>query len=345
MCRAPKWSQFRRRPAPASTSCARRSRACRSPNAIPAVATRLYVDRVFTLRGVGTVATGTLWAGAIAAGDELRVEPSGRTVRVRSVQVHDAAVEKAEAGQRVAVNLPQLERRDLARGDVLVAPGHFVPSYRLDIRLTELAPVPAAVTVHLGTRATPARLVRDGEYAQLRVASAVVAARGDRVVLRTDTTVGGGVVVDPSPPRGLDGARLEALERGDAAAFVHAPVSRDALRRLFSDDELEPLPSAGELVYSEAWLDELRESVRARLAARAAASPLDPGLPIAELLPEHPWALALLDVERHGAKAYLRGATAALGDRAAAADALEAQLAEEEIVKVEDRDLAAYLER
>ena len=120
--------------------------------------------------------------------------------------------------------------------------------------------------------------------------------------------------------------------------------ARDAGRRLFSDDELEPLPSAGELVYSEAWLDELRESVHARLRARAAASPLDPGLPIAELLPEHPWALALLDVERHGAKAYLPGATAALGDRAAAADALEARLAEEEIVKVEDRDLAAYLE-
>jgi len=84
--------------------------------------------------------------------------------------------------------------------------------------------------------------------------------------------------------------------------------------------------------------------VHARLAARAAASPLDPGLPIAELLPEHPWALPSLDVERHGTKAYLPGATAALGDRAAAAESLEARLAEEEIVKVEDRDLAAYLE-
>jgi selenocysteine-specific elongation factor len=305
-------------------------------------ATRLYVDRVFTLRGVGTVATGTLWSGSIAAGDELRVEPSGRTVRVRSVQVHDAAVERADAGQRVAVNLPQLERRDLARGDVLVTPGPLAPSYRLDVRLTELTAVPAAVTVHLGTNAVPARVVRDGAYAQLRLASPVVASRGDRVVLRTDTTVGGGTVLDPSPPRGLDRTRLEAIERGDAAAFVHAPVPRSTLRRVFSDDELAPLPSHGELLYSDAWLAELRESVHARLAARADA--IDPGIPVAELLPEHPWTLELLGLERQGAKAYLLGAAAALGDRAGAAEALEARLAAEEIVKVDDRELAAYLE-
>jgi len=307
-------------------------------------ATRLYVDRVFTLRGVGTVATGTLWSGAIAAGDALRVEPSGRTVRVRSVQVHDAAVDRADAGQRVAVNLPQLERRDLVRGDVLVAPGHFAPSYRLDVRLEELAPLPAAVTVHVGTRAVPARVVRDGPYAQLRLESAVVAARGDRVVLRTDTTVGGGTVLDPAPRRGLDRSRLDALEGGHAAAFVHAPVPRATLRRLFSDDELASLPGTDELVYSDAWLTELRESVHARLAARAAARPVDPGIPVAELLPEHAWALSLLGIERQGSKAYLPGATAGLGDRAAAADALEARLATEEIVKVDDRDLAAYLE-
>jgi selenocysteine-specific elongation factor len=307
-------------------------------------ATRLYVDRVFTLRGVGTVATGTLWSGSISAGDELRVEPSGRTVRVRSAQVHDAAVEHADAGQRVAVNLPQLERSELARGDALVAPGHFVPSYRLDVRLTELAPVPADVTVHVGTRAVPARVARDGEYAQLRLKSAVVAARGDRIVIRTDTTVGGGTVIDPAPRRGLDRARLEALERGDAAAFVHSPVLRTTLLRLFSADRLAELPAAGELVYSEAWLAELRESVRARLEARATANPVDPGIPIAELLPGHPWTLPLLGLERHGAKAYLPGAAAGLGDRAGEADALEARLAEEEIVKVEDRGLAGYLE-
>jgi len=307
-------------------------------------ATRLYVDRVFTLRGVGTVATGTLWSGSVAAGDELRVEPSGRMVRVRSTQVHDAAVEHADAGQRVAVNLPQLERSELARGDALVAPGYFVPSYRLDVRLTELTPVPADVTVHVGTRAVPARIARDGGYAQLRLKSAVVAARGDRVVLRTDTTVGGGIVIDPAPARGLDGTRLAALERGDAATFVHAPVMRTTLLRLFSDDQLAELPAAGELVYSEAWLAELRDSVHARLEARASANPVDPGIPVAELLPGHAWTLPFLGLERQGAKAFLPGAAADLGDRAVDAEALEARLAEEEIVKLEDRDLAAYLE-
>src|SRR6266576_5919308 len=111
-------------------------------------AARLYVDRVFTLQGVGTVATGTLWSGTIGAGDVLRVEPRGRTARVRSVQVHDAAVEEAAAGQRVALNLPTVARRELGRGDVLVAPGHYPVSYRLDVRLEELEAVPPAVTVH-----------------------------------------------------------------------------------------------------------------------------------------------------------------------------------------------------
>src|SRR6478735_814298 len=85
--------------------------------------TRLYVDRVFTLRGIGTVVTGTLWSGTIGEGDELRVEPTGLDVRVRSVQVHDRPVERAEAGQRVAVNLPGIERAELQRGDALVEPG------------------------------------------------------------------------------------------------------------------------------------------------------------------------------------------------------------------------------
>ena len=99
--------------------------------------TRLYVDRVFTLRGVGTVVTGTLWSGTIGEGDELRVEPAGLDVRVRSVQVHDDPVERAEAGQRVAVALPGVERKELARGDALVAPRAYPVTYRLDVALAE----------------------------------------------------------------------------------------------------------------------------------------------------------------------------------------------------------------
>jgi selenocysteine-specific elongation factor len=320
-------------------------------------ATRLYVDRVFTLQGVGTVATGTLWSGTVAAGDMLRIEPRGKTVRVRSVQVHDAAVEEAGAGQRVAVNLPTVERRDLARGDVLVEPGHYPLSYRLDIRLEEISDVPAAVTVHVGTKAVPARVARVGAYAQLRLAEPVVAARGDRVVLRTQTTVGGGTVLDPAPPRKLEPERLAVFERGDpeeiVRALVHAPVTGPDLqaRGVLAPAELArglaAVHAAGEHVFSDTWLGELRAGVRARLAARAESEPLDPGVPIAELLPPEPWAphvLNLLEVERRGAKAYLPGATAALGERAQAAAELEALLAQEEIAKVDDKQLAAFLD-
>jgi selenocysteine-specific elongation factor len=320
-------------------------------------ATRLYVDRVFTLHGVGTIATGTLWSGRIAAGDLLRVEPSGRTVRVRSVQVHDLPVETAEAGQRVAVNLPTVERRELARGDVLVEPGHYPVSYRLDILLEALAEIPAAVTVHVGTQAVPARVARAGRYAQLRLARQVVAARGDRVVLRTDATVGGGTVLDPAPPRRLEPDRLALLERDDPAeivgALVHAPVAGPELqaRGVLAPPELArglaTVRSAGEHYFSEAWLDELRARVRGRVAERARTHPLDPGVPLAELLPSEPWApyvLNLLELERRGAKAYLPGAAAALGERAQAASELEAQLAQEEIAKVADKALAAFLE-
>ena len=320
-------------------------------------ATRLYVDRVFTLQGVGTIATGTLWSGTIAPGDMLRIEPRGKTVRVRSVQVHDAAVEQAEAGQRVAVNLPTVERRDLARGDVLVEPGHYPLSYRLDIALEEIADVPAAVTVHVGTKAVAARVAREGAYAQLRLAEPVVAARGDRVVLRTETTVGGGTVLDPDPPRKLEPERLSVLDRGDPGeivqALVHAPVATRELqaRGVLAPAELArgltAVRAAGEHVFAEAWLAELRARVRERLAARAASDPLDPGVPLAELLPAEPWAphvLNLLEVERRGAKAYLPGATAALGERAQAASELEARLAQEEIAKIEDKQLAAFLE-
>src|SRR5581483_5011283 len=299
----------------------------------------------------------TLWSGSIGSGDTLQVEPSGRTVRVRSVQVHDAPVERAEAGQRVAVNLPDLDRRRLARGDVLVEPGHYPVSFRLNVRLQELTETPAAVTVHVGTKAVPARLARKGEYAQLRLAEPVVAARGDRVVLRTNTTVAGGTVLDPAPPRHLDPERLAVLERGDPQEIVrslaHAPVTGAELqvRGLLTPGELAAglagVESAGDYFFARAWLDELAAGVRARLAERARTHPLDPGVTLGELLPAEPWAplvVGLLGIERRGGKGYLPGAAATLGEHADEAAELEARLASEEIVKLDDRTLAGYLE-
>src|SRR4029453_14996205 len=153
---------------------------------------------------------GALWAGAVGAGETLRLEPAGRDVRIRAVEVHDAPVVRAEAGQRVAVALPGVARGDLRRGDALVEPGAYPAGYRVDAVL-EGAGGPGGVTVHLGAANIFARVVRSGNYAQLRLSEAVVAARGDRIVLRAGTTVGGAIVLDPAPPRRLDPGRLELL--------------------------------------------------------------------------------------------------------------------------------------
>jgi selenocysteine-specific elongation factor len=283
--------------------------------------TRLYVDRVFSLRGIGTVATGTLWSGRISGGDALSAEPEGRDVRVRSVQVHDREVESAEAGQRVAVALPGVQRDELRRGDVLVEPGTYHPTYRLDVELEELAPIPPRVLVHHGTSATLARVVRAGRFAQLRLDSPVIAARDDRVVLRAGTTVGGGRVIDPAPPRHANADRFERSARGEV--LVHAPV---------------PCPEGGWL-FSDDWLEELRVALERDLAV---ADPLDPGVPA----PTAPWAadvLPRLGFERRGAKLYRPGAAGSLGEREQEAAELETRLGLEP-VKVEDGGLARFLE-
>jgi selenocysteine-specific elongation factor len=302
-------------------------------------ATRLYVDRVFTLRGIGTVATGTLWSGSIREGDELRAEPGSRAVRVRSVQVHDEAVESAEPGQRVAVALPGIERSELRRGDALITAGAYPSSYRLDITLETLTDVPPRVLVHHGTGAVLARVVRVGDrWAQLRLAEPVVAARGDHVVLRADTTVGGGRVIDPAPPRHASAQRMELVERGAIAATVHEPVRAESVRHLV-DGEVEGVEQADGWLFAAAWLDELYAELERRIAA---ADPLDPGVPP----PPEPWAAAivpLLPLERRGAKLYLPGAAAELGARTEAAAALEAQLGLDP-VRVEDAGLARFLE-
>ncbi len=293
-----------------------------SERARPEGATRLPVDRVFTLRGIGTVVTGTLWSGHIAPGDVLRAEPAGRDVRIRSVQIHDRDVDLAEAGQRVAVSLPGVERTELRRGDVIVQPGAFAVSYRLDVDLEELEAIPPRALVHHGTSATLARVVRAGGYAQLRLDAPLVAAWGDRVVLRAGTTVGGGRVVDPAPPRHADVERFERTARGERV--VHAPAR---------DED-------GVWTFSDAWLDELRADLERQLDA---ADPLDPGVqaPTAE------WAeqvVPRLGFERRGAKLYRPGAVGSLGEREAEAAALEAQLGLDP-VEVEDRGLGRFLEQ
>ena len=180
---------------------------------------RLSIDRVFSIIGFGTVVTGTLIEGTISVGDKVEILPENIEARVRGVQVHSEKVEKAEAGQRVAVNLAGLELEEIARGSVLAAPGYLKPSHRLDLRVKLLAgeekPLVnrARVRVHLGTAEILARVIlleaeemTPGEtgFAQLECEQPMVAARGDRVVIRSYSpmrTIGGGTIIDSDPPK------------------------------------------------------------------------------------------------------------------------------------------------
>src|SRR4029079_10189368 len=108
-------------------------------------AARLPIDRVFTVEGFGTVVTGTLWRGRVATGDTVAIEPSGKSARVRNVQVHGVTVDAATAGQRTALALHGLSRDDLARGDWVLAPGSLAPSTLVSARIDLLPDFPRAL--------------------------------------------------------------------------------------------------------------------------------------------------------------------------------------------------------
>jgi selenocysteine-specific elongation factor len=195
--------------------------------AADARAARLHIDRAFTIRGAGTVVTGTLWSGEIGRGDELVVLPGDRRVRVRGVQVHDQPLERAAAGQRVALNLTGVAVDEVHRGDVVVSVGADLrPGYLLDVELQFADEDPEhgdRVQIHHGTREAPARLAwLGGRFWQVRLEQPLVAAAGDRLVVRQiapPDTIGGGRVLDPrprkhGPSRNLL-TRLERLSRGE----------------------------------------------------------------------------------------------------------------------------------
>jgi selenocysteine-specific elongation factor len=228
----------------------------------------LHIDRAFTIHGAGTVATGTLWSGAIAAGDRLALLPAGTEVRVRSVQIHDEPVERAQAGQRVALNLAGIAVRDVTRGDALAAPGTLEPTRVLDCDLTlRGARHGMRAHVHHGTREAPARLAELGDGLwQARLERPLLARAGDRVVVRSiapPDTLGGGVVLDAGARRhGRRAdvlARLERLRRGEPEpAPQAAPAPEPETPAPLSDSALaleERLRAAGHEPPSEADLD------------------------------------------------------------------------------------------
>jgi selenocysteine-specific elongation factor len=211
---------------------------------------RLPIDRVFTIKGFGTVVTGTLVSGSIREEQELLLLPSNRPVKVRGVQVHGRREATAGAGRRVAVNLGGIDVADVARGETLSEPGAFETTTRVDA-LIDLLPEArvlkhgARVRFHHGTTELIGRVglsaAREGDealaalqpgksaFARLRLEAPAVLTRGDRFILRSYSppiTIGGGVVLDPHPPRSATRtaagvARMRTLDRDtDAVALA-----------------------------------------------------------------------------------------------------------------------------
>jgi selenocysteine-specific elongation factor len=223
-----------------------------------AALTRLPIDRVFTMKGFGTVVTGTLVAGTIRKEEELQVFPTGMRVRVRGVQVHGSAADAAVAGERTALNLAGLSTEELGRGMTLAAADTFHSTTRADALLSLLSsakPFKDGARVHFHAYASETiaevrlygtKQLKPGDesYAQLRFAEPMLLLPGDRFIVRQFSpvvTIGGGLVLDASPAtrrqRVEDAlAFLKTMQDGSAEQVLEARVARRGAAGLRLDD-------------------------------------------------------------------------------------------------------------
>ncbi|MGQ9896303.1 MAG: selenocysteine-specific translation elongation factor [Acidobacteriota bacterium] len=286
---------------------------------------RLPIDRVFSRRGFGTVVTGTLIAGEFTVGDEISIEPGSLVTRIRRLEVHGLERKTAHAGERVAINLASLEVSDLRRGQVVTPAHRFHPTSWLDVQLELLATAPgplsddARIRLHHGTSEILARVtLLDGQhelapgqsgFVQLRLESPILALPDDHFILRRyspATTIGGGRVLDPCPPRRrgyrrqTDGFLKKLVAGGDVrrTAFVWragaSGLTIPELARLTgdSDSELEAfaqhntdcidLQPSRRLVAKVA-LDQLCQDILTTLTDLHRERPRQPDLPREEI--------------------------------------------------------------
>jgi len=190
---------------------------------------RLPIDRVFSMKGFGTVITGTLMSGTVSTGDTVEIMPRRRTAKVRGIEVHNASVTTAVQGQRTAVNLQGVDKSSLERGEVLAHPGFFESSIRADIVFTYLESAKkklksrSIVRFHVQTADVMARIILFGRdtvspgervHAQVLLDSPLALMAGDRFVIRSYspvTTIGGGFILDPLAVKHKQ-AELAAIE-------------------------------------------------------------------------------------------------------------------------------------
>jgi len=276
---------------------------------------RLPIDRVFTVPGFGVVVTGTLLDGSLRVGQEVELQPSGVRARIRGMQSHEQEIEVADPGRRLAVNLRGVEKGDVKRGDVLGPPGAWHPTTLLDASLRYLsgAHLPLAhgdaVKVFVGAAEVMGQarildrddvLPGDEAWIQLRLETPLVAARGDRFILRRPSppeTIGGGVVLDTAPGRRWRRFRPEVIARfatlaaGDAPtvallglAQARAPI-RLAEVPLSDAERASALAEERLIALNDEWV--IHPNAWERLRARAVraleefhrAAPLRPGMP------------------------------------------------------------------
>jgi len=284
---------------------------------------RLPIDRVFTLKGFGTVITGTALSGSISIDDAVEIIPSNIKSKVRGLHSHGRPIQTAYAGQRVAINLQGVEKEELKRGDSVVLPGRFIPTKAIDAKIELLRDVPALkskslVHFHLSTSENIARVIlyskdelKAGEscYGQFRLQEPVVSMSGDRYIIRRFSpveTIGGGEILDPSPPRRRhkEGAEaLMAFEKGSLSDKISLKVLQTGLNGISTmaidgwikaeiptiKESIDILRKKGilmdveDIIIHKTFFDSFREKVLQTLKNFHTKSPLKPGMPKEEL--------------------------------------------------------------
>ncbi len=270
---------------------------------------RLFVDRVFTIAGAGTVVTGTLTGGRLAVGDGVEALPSGVRARIRSLQTHKRGIEAARPVSRVAANLAGVERTRLERGDVLARPGDWRPARVIEARIHPVRGLAhpltsrGAFTFHAGSaeRAAVLRLygtravAPEGAFVRIRLSSPVVLDVFDRFVLRESgrrETVAGGIVLDLAPPRRPGPEAAERLERRARASREELPALLLAERGAVRAEEVRPLtgmdgadgpPGLGGWRVTDAVSTSVQRAVVDDLSAFHLANPIAEGSPAADV--------------------------------------------------------------
>ncbi len=258
---------------------------------------RLWIDRAFTIKGAGTVVTGTLGAGSLRAGDELELTGRPRPVRVRGLQSLGVSVTSVQAVARVAVNLRGVDKDAVERGAALLTPGRFRLTDLIDVRVhgDPVADLPGTITLHAGSAAVTVRVRPLGaDTARLRLDRALPLRIGDRALLRDPGrhhVAGGVTVLDVAPPglsrRGAAARRAAVLSTMDGSPDLAGELRR---RLLVRRDELDRMgvpaggtPVAGNWLADPAHWASLAARLTAEVTAFAGEHPLEPGMPVEAL--------------------------------------------------------------